>query len=90
MEKTEFVKIAPEMGEIKFDEKRESMYCSLNGQKITYKLPPGVVFSNDDDRHKKAFQSVIALSSKMWQIEGSMNKVYGVQGEVKIEKIVEA
>lgn len=89
MENINSVKIAPEMGEIKFGDKRETISCVLNSQKITYKLPPGVVFSNNDDFHKKAFQSVIALSSKAWQIEAPLNKVYSVRGEVIIEKIVE-
>lgn len=89
MNEIDSVKIAPDMGEIKFSEKRDSIYCSFAGNKITYTLPKGTAFSNNDDYHKKAFQAGIAFSSKPWQLEMALNKMYKVQGEVVIEKIVE-
>lgn len=84
----ETVKIAPEMGEIKFSEGRNSIFCIFNDEKVTYSLPKGVMFDNNDDYHKKAFQSGMAFSSKPWQLETTLNQMYHTKGSVTTEKIV--
>ena len=83
------VKIAPDMGEIKFSEKRDAIYCSFNGSKVTYKLPEGIVFNNNDEFHKKAFQVAIAFSSKPWHLKRVLDTLYNVSGEATVKEIVE-
>lgn len=89
MERIDAVKIAPDMGEIKFSENRTSIFCTFNGIRVEFKLPKGMTFSNNDDYHKKAFQAAIAFSSKPWQLQSAMNSMYHIQGECVTKEIVE-
>lgn len=89
MANVDSVKVAPEMGEIKFSEKRDAIYCSFNGCKVTYKLPEGVAFNNNDEFHKKAFQSAIAFSSNSFHLQRAMDSLYNVSGKAIVKEIVE-
>lgn len=79
----EDLKIAPDLEEIEFTKDRKGITCLFNGMRITYIVPPGVVFSKNDEFHKKAFQSAIALSSKPWQMESVLNKMYSIYGKLE-------
>lgn len=87
MEENDDLKIAPDLEEIEFVNKRNGISCVFNKQVITYKTPPGVVFNNNDEFHKKAFQSAIALSSKPWQLEQALNKMYNVHGTLETKPV---
>lgn len=87
MEENGDLKIAPDMEEIEFVNNRGGISCVFNRQVITYKTPPGMVFSDNDEFHKKAFQSAIAFSSKSWQLEQALNKMYGIHGTLETKPI---
>lgn len=79
----EEIRLAPEQDEIKFTEKRNTIYCTFNGIDIEYSLPFGMAFNKEDEKyHKKAFQTAIAMSSKDYELERKMNALYRVRGEV--------
>ena len=88
--KVETIKIAPKLEGIKFSEDRNRMYVVFNGMEISYLLPPGVVFSKNDDYHKQGMRSAIIFCSEIWQLESSLNTLYKVRGIVKTKKVEES